>query len=112
MATEGEKPTAAFVLSLLGGIFILGGGLLLAFFGGIATLAIGGVGAVIGSAGIATGIIVIIGSALMYSSPRSTTAWGIVILVLSIISWVTALGGFVIGFLLALIGGILAITFK
>lgn len=112
MTENGGKPTGAFVVSLLGGIFILLGGIVLALFGGIATLAIGGVGALIGAAGIATGIVVIVGAVLMYSKPSSSTAWGVVILVLSIVSWVTALGGFVIGFLLGLIGGILGIVYK
>ncbi len=54
----------------------------------------------------------IVGAAMMYSNPSSAKMWGIIVLVLSILSWFTAVGGLVIGFLLGLIGGILAIVFK
>lgn len=111
MAEYKDKPTAAFVLSLIGGIFILLGGIVIAFVGALATLAIGGVGIAIGGAGIAMGLVIIVGSVMMESNPDTHVAWGVIILILSIFSWLTALGGFVIGFLLGLIGSILALTY-
>jgi hypothetical protein len=58
------------------------------------------------------GLIMIVGAFMMYSKPTSAKMWGIIVLILSILSWVTAVGGIVIGFLLGLIGGILAMVFK
>src|SRR5438552_13417977 len=54
----------------------------------------------------------VVGGFMLYSKPTNAKMWGVIVLILSIISWVTALGGFFIGFLLGLIGGILALTFK
>lgn len=103
-----ERPNTAFILSLIGGIFVVLGGILwaalgtfLAFFTGLGFLLY---------AFLIFGIIIIIGAFMMNSNPRSTTTWGIVILILGIISLigvVTALGG-----LLAIIGGALALSWK
>ena len=111
----GEKPTAAMVLSLIGGIFVLIGGAILAAAGGLlASLAIvgGGLVFVFGIVGIVFGILMIVGAIMMYTNPASHTMWGAIVLVLSILSWVFAIGGIFIGFLLGLIGGILALVFK
>jgi uncharacterized protein DUF6114/zinc ribbon protein len=114
----GEKPTAAFALSLIGGIFILLDGILLAVvgsaisFGGIAGASTaGGIVTALGAIGLVFGLIIIIGGIMMYQKPQSHTMWGVIILVLSLISIVTG-GGFIIGLILGLIGGILALVFK
>jgi len=104
-----EKPTAAFVLSLIGGIFVLIGGIWLALVGAIIAIFTEGAGLILGVFAV-FGIIIIIGSIMMYNQPNSATTWGIIILILGIISLVgiiTAFGG-----LLSLIGGILAIIWK
>jgi Family of unknown function (DUF6114)/zinc-ribbon domain len=115
----GDKPTAAMVLSLIGGIFVIFGGATLAFAGSlISSLSIAGAGSAsstllaLGLVGVIFGIIMIVGGVMMYSNPKSHTMWGAIVLVLSILSWVTAIGGYVIGFILGLIGGILALVFK
>ena len=115
----GDKPTAAMVLSLIGGLFVIFGGAALAFVGSlIGSLNVTGTGAAsstalgLGIAGVIMGIIMVVGGFMMYSKPTSAKMWGVIVLILSIISWVTALGGFLIGFLLGLIGSILALTFK
>ena len=107
-----EKPTAAFVLSLLGGIFALLGGIVLAFFGTVFTIATFGLGSIALLLYIFPifALIIIVGSIMMYSNPKSAKTWGIIVLILGIISMIgliTAFGG-----LLALIGGILAIVWK
>ena len=107
-----EKPTAAFVLSLIGGIFILLAGVFLGFVGFAITLPLGGFGAALGFLGLLWGILVIVGAIMINSKPDQHVAWGVIVLVFSILSWVGALGGFFIGFLLGLIGGILAIAWK
>lgn len=104
-----EKPTAAFVLSLIGGIFVLLGGIWLAIAGAIIAIFTAGAGLLLGVFAI-FGIIIIIGAVMMYASPESAKGWGIIVLILGIISLigiVTALGG-----ILSIIGGALAIVWK
>jgi hypothetical protein len=115
----GDKPTAAMVLSLIGGIFVIIGGAFLAFAGSlIGSLSVTGASAasdtvlILGIVGVVIGIIMVVGGFMMYSNPTSTKMWGVIVLILAIVSWVTSVGGFFIGFLLGLIGGILALTFK
>ncbi len=118
----GEKPTAAMVLSIIGGLLILLGGLVfLAIASVIESLILisGETFSVdptvfiqlIGAIGIVIGIVLMVGGVMMYSRPASTTAWGVIILVLSLVS-IIATGGFFLGLILGLIGGILGIAFK
>ena len=107
-----QKPTAAFVLSLIGGIFVMIGGLVISPIGAAFTFFAFGVGAVLGIGGIIFGILIIVFASLLNAHPEQHVTYGILILVFSIISWFGAFGGFFIGFLLGLIGGILAITWK
>jgi hypothetical protein len=102
-----NKPTAAYILSLIGGIFGLIGGLVLigagAFVGvftfGLGFALIGGIGLWI----MICSLIVIIAASKLNSEPLEHSKWGAIILVLSIIgSWS----------LLNLIGGILALVYK
>jgi Family of unknown function (DUF6114) len=112
-----HKPTAAFILSLIGGIFILLGGLayvaLGAFIGSLGVGGVGGAVALYGGIGALLGILVIVGGVMLWVRPDQHIVWGILIIVFAIISLVFAFfGGFVIGFILALIGGILGLVFK
>lgn len=107
-----ERPTAAFVLSLLAGIFVLIGGVALGILGAVATFFLAGVGGVLGVAGVIFGIIIIVSAIMLYSRPEGHTAWGVIIIVFSLLSWIGAFGGFVIGFILGLVGGILALVFN
>jgi len=111
-----QKPTAAGVLSIIGGVFIL--------LGGIAEIAVGsyvssltyaeGGGAIIGigALGVIFGLIILVLGVRLLSNPDGNVTYGILILVFAFLSLVSFFGGFVIGFLLALIGGILALTWK
>jgi hypothetical protein len=103
-----DKPIAAFVLSLIGGIFILLGGV--AFAIGF-SFVFGSAGAVFGIIGVIMGIIVLLGAVMLYQKPQSHTMWGVIILILSIIAFPAA-WGFGIGSLLAFIGAILALVYK
>jgi hypothetical protein len=81
----------------------------LAIAGAIIAVFTAGLGAILGVFAV-FGLIIIIGAAMMYSQPGSVKTWGIVILVLGILSLfgvLTALGG-----ILSLVGGILAMTWK
>jgi hypothetical protein len=115
-----EKPTAAFALGLVSGIFILLGGILfmvlptilgvfLSFIPGL-----GGIGAgvfIFGLVGIVWGALVLFGATMMNSSnPSKVKTGAALVLTFSILSWFGSFGGFFIGFLLGLIGGIMGLV--
>jgi hypothetical protein len=121
----GEKPTAAFVLSLIGGIIIL----LVGVFVTIAALAIGaytdyfgglydvsGLGTLLlifAIFGLVCGILVVAGAAMMYSEKIGRVRAGaILVLIFSILSWFGTTGGLIVGFILGLIGAILGLVWK
>jgi len=104
-----QKPTGAFILSLIGGIFVLIGGLVLGALGTVIAIFTYGAGLVLWIFAL-FGIIIIIGAIMISIYPSSAKAWGVAILILGIISLigiVTALGG-----LLSIIGGALAIAWN
>jgi apolipoprotein N-acyltransferase len=109
------KPTAAFILSLIGGILILLWGLVLVAVGvaiSSSTLGVfGGDVLIIGGVELVCGLIVLIAGIFLYVNPEQHTMFGVLVVVFSIVSLV-GLGGLLLGFILALIGGILGITHK
>ncbi|MGP8124665.1 MAG: DUF6114 domain-containing protein [Nitrososphaerales archaeon] len=107
-----EKPTTAFVLSLIGGIFVIIGGLATAAIGAALTFFIGGIGGIIGLIGVFWGILIVVFAVMLNSNPKNHTTYGALILIFSLLSWFGSFGGLFIGFLLGLIGGILAITWN
>lgn len=134
-----EKPAAAFVLSLIGGIFILlgggvrsmmrsyGYGMMNGYWGyggmmggyrwgygpGFGMMTGYGYGGIFGLLGVLFGIAVIAGALMLYHHPADHTKWGLVILIFSVVSiFGSAMGGFGVGLTLGLIGGILALTWK
>jgi hypothetical protein len=117
-----EKPTAAFVLSLIGGIFILLHAIAVLIFVGVIGSAfsvvpifgmIGGLLMIFGIVGLIFAILVIIGAVMINSGdPQRVRTGGILVLIFSILSLFTAGGGFFIGFILGLVGGILALVWK
>ncbi len=108
-----NKPTAAFVLLLIGGIFVLLEGLALSAIGALATLIIAsGIGALAGILGIITGIVMIVSALMVNTTDKSKIkTWSIIGLVVSIVSLLGG-GGVILGFLLGLIGAILGLTYK
>lgn len=126
---EGERPTAAFLLSLVGGIFILVGGGAMSMFGrfgfggmmggfrgmmGYRYGMMGGLGfGLFGILGLIFGAIVIISAFMLNSKPHEHSTWGTVIVIFSVLSiFGSAMGGFGVGLILGIIGGILGITWK
>jgi hypothetical protein len=116
-----DKPTTAFVLSLIGGIFIILGGLVymvvFSILGGLFSfIGFGGLGiglVALGVLGLIWGILVIVGAIMMNSgNPARVRTGSILVLIFSILSWFGAAGGFFIGFLLGLIGAILGFAWK
>ena len=130
-----EKPQVAFILSLIGGILmLLVGGVFSTWFmfGGLGMRGMmdgfgdmmGGFQGMMGSLGIpfgfmsgfflvglVSGVLVMIGALMLNTRPTEHTAWGIIILVFSAIS-ILGMGGFLIGAILGIIGGALAISWK
>ena len=125
--SQNGKPTAAFVLSLIAGILIIVAavvlGLVSSFFSGPLSLLYERPEQALGLAaastvlnalmvvGIIFGILVLLGAFMVYRNPAQKTAWGVIILVLSILSIVTG-GGFAVGLILGIIGGALALAWK
>ncbi len=118
MSESRSYPVGAFILTLIGGIIILLAGIVTATFYAIFGAAVGsllpGLGALlIGLAVVSLlfGLIIIFGAIQMRAKPQSAKMWGILVIVLAFLSFVGG-GGYVIGFLLALIGGILALVWR
>jgi hypothetical protein len=78
--------------------------------GAIPSFVSGIVGAV-GLFGLASGIIVLLSGILLRTSPGQRTILGVLIIVFSVVSFFGT-GGFIIGAILGIIGGIMALTWK
>lgn len=138
MSQPEQRPTAAFILSLIAGVLILLGGLfgtmigmigftgMMGGFGGMGGM-MGGMGGMMGLGGptglgfmmgfgligLIAGIVIIYAAIMLNSKPEQASTWGTLILVFSIVSlFGGAMGGLGLGFILGLIGGILALTWK
>jgi hypothetical protein len=104
-----EIPVAAFILSLIGAILILINGLAVAAAGAF-MIWIPIAGAAIILIGLGLSVPVMMGAILMYSKDKSRVMTGsIIVLIFSIISLFIG-GGFIIGFILCLVGSILGLV--
>lgn len=115
---QNEKRDNAFLLSLVAGIFIISNTALL----GIATTwfpeliptlpgTTGNDTTVLyrlTAIGLILGVFVLLGAILLHSKPGHRKAWGMMIVAFSIPSVITG-GGFIIGFILGIIGGAFAV---
>ncbi len=129
----GEKPVAPFVLGLIAGIFILLGAIVMSMFAfGTASMmgSMGGtmsgmmsnmyagmsMGMMMGFApaltviGIASGVMVILGSVMVYTHPSESRLWGAIILAFSVVSIIGGMEGFLVGLVLGAVGGVLSLT--
>jgi len=121
--------TLSFVLSLIGGALILINGIMsfmmLTFYGSDFSWMwgmMGGYQGMMGSMGfpfgsfmglmlvaLVCGILVIIGAVMINVRPNEHRSWGIVIIVFSTISFL-GMGGFLVGAILGIVGGALALS--
>ena len=123
--TSPKRAMAGFVISFIAGILIILGGIvffaLQSFINSIIDfipmpVTIPGIGfaqavfATIGAIGLVFGILVIVGAFLIYM-PGKEIIGGIIVLIFSILS-IVAFGGFFIGMILGIIGGILGLLKK
>jgi hypothetical protein len=126
------RARAAFIISLVGGIVIVLGGLytVMRRFGMTGETfrrpgrMVGGVGSVAARPayglmtgfwilGIVSGIIVLISAVMLNRRPPQVNIWGILIVVFSIVSFFGgSRGGFYVGTILGIIGGALALLSK
>lgn len=130
-----EKPSSAFILCFISGIFILVNSILLGFLAAITPTALPtliekyapeatqwiSIGSVfyfisvvlytLMVVGVIFSTIIMIGSIIFYNHPNSARAIGTIILILSILSIFIG-GGFLIGFILGIIGGAAGIVWK
>ena len=116
-----EKPTRAFNLSLIAGILILANAASVAaaatWFPWIMPTLPGTSGNdttvlyTVATVGLICGVLVLLGAVMLRSRPVNRKAWGLMIIVFSIPSVITG-GGFIIGFILGIIGGALALSRK
>lgn len=103
-------------LSLVAGVIILGAAILsikhIAFFPDMGWMAgpyLHGHVDITSIVGIVSGIMVIIGAIMIYAQPIHIRKWGMLIWFFSSLSFF-GIGGFVIGGILGIIGGFLAVT--
>src|SRR6184192_3649584 len=112
-----EKPTAAFVLSLIGGIFILLGAIVVMALASVigSLMLIGGgdpnLAYLYGAVGLIFAILVLVGAVMLWMKPQQHVAAGVIILLFSLFSIISG-GGFIIGLILGIVGGILGIVWK
>jgi hypothetical protein len=130
----GERPTVAVILSIIGGVLMLVGGsmafMMLSYNnGGFGMMS--GFGGMMGSyrgmmdglgfpyglmsglmfVSLVSGVLVIIGAVMIDMHPSQSSTWGITVLVFSIVSFL-GMGGFLIGAVLGIVGGALALSWK
>jgi len=102
------------ILVIIGGVFMILGAVAEIWVGAVLETAFfGNYGGILiwsGLPGIAVGAFVLVMGVLVYLQPRNHTIYGVLILVLSIVSLASFYGGFFLGFVLGLVGGILAIV--
>jgi hypothetical protein len=66
-----------------------------------------------GIVGLVLGVLMILAAIMLYNRPQRHTTWGTVIVILSVLTFFArAMGGFGMGLILGLIGGVLAIIWK
>jgi hypothetical protein len=107
-------PSGAHILALIGGILIVIGGILEILAGAFLAGALGGLGiagafvAALGAVGLIIGLIVLYGAVQLRRRPTSAKTWGVLLIVLAIVSYVGG-GGFFLGLILTLVAGVLAL---
>jgi len=132
--TESGYPTTGATLALVGSVLMVVSGVLflavstfilprldIASFpnthvppglapGSVSAIASGLVGTM-GLIGVASGIIVLVSAVILLTKPSQARTWGVLVLVFSVLSFL-GLGGFFVGSILGIVGGILTLRWK
>jgi asparagine N-glycosylation enzyme membrane subunit Stt3 len=122
-------PNTASILALVGGILMILCGMLLAAVGSfilpyidyanlqtpanVANLPglVSGVITMVGFFGLISGIIVLASAVMIRVYPAQRKTWGVLMLVFSVLSFF-GVGGFVVGAILGIVGGVMTLTWK
>ena len=115
-----ERPTVAFVLSLIAGICYLVVGILFALagavVGGVPGSLVPGLGAVflvILSIGLISGVLMVVGAVAMRSTDRSRVRTGsVLVLIFTLVGLLFTAGGLIVGFILGIAGSIMGLVWK
>jgi hypothetical protein len=124
-----QKPIVPFALSLISGILTLIGGLTVTYLGMWRLELMERVMryrfvfaaepryfptfmSLTGVLGIAFGVIVIASAVMLYKRPAQHQIWGLLILIFSAFSIFGGMAGFLVGLVLGIVGGALAIAWK
>jgi hypothetical protein len=131
LETESSPPKSASIIALAGGVIILLGGLI--FIGASIYVIphlnfsnmtvpqgfnranlpglVSGVVGVMGAIGIVCGSVVLMSAAMLLARVGQRRTWGVLILIFSVLSFI-GLGGFIVGAILGITGGILVLRWK
>ena len=110
-SAEYRRPTAAFVITLVGGALIFGGGLLVLY----SFLLVGTLGqypSFVPLLGLGTGPAIIALAFVFNRRPSHSAVYGSAVIGLSIASYWSFLGGLFVGLLLGVIGGAMIIAWR
>ncbi|MEM0105857.1 MAG: hypothetical protein QXS42_00690 [Zestosphaera sp.] len=119
-----EKPTVAFVLSLIAAVLVIGTSLMITVFGGIVTSVIAETHGMmlgrritlivmaLGIAGLVLGALMLVGAFMINSNSLNRVRTGSVMVIVCSILSLFAGGGLLIGFVLGLVGGILGLVWR
>jgi Family of unknown function (DUF6114) len=72
---------------------------------------VSGITAFVGGVGLVSGIVVTLSGAMLRSNANQRTLWGALVVIFSCLSFF-GFGGFIIGAILGIVGGIMALTWK
>lgn len=119
--SQNKEPTKALTLSLIAGILIVCNavavGAAATWFPWIFPTLPGSANNAavpfpsIAAIGLICGALVLLGAIMLHVKPQNKKAWGLIVIVFSIPSVITG-GGFIIGFILGIIGGAKAFRWK
>lgn len=104
-----RPPVLAAVLTIVGGAFILSGGLVLWLLGTVLAHAFG-LASPLFLGGVVLGIVTVLAGGLLWLVPAGRRALGAVVLACAVASLPLAFGGFVLGFVLTAVGGAIAVA--
>lgn len=123
--SSGDRPVAAAMLGLIAGVLMLIGGVaglviwavaipygMWGMMGGMMTwLGLMFLGMFFVVVMLISGVVVLTASVMLQSRPAQAQTWGLLMLVFSVIG-LLGMGGFVIGSVLGIIAGVLALTWR
>ena len=113
--TESRVSSAAFALSLASGVIIIFGGIMpWLFLANFQASPMGGMmGGLMGGwlfpLSLVAGAMVLFGAIMMNARPQETRIWGVIVLVFAIVGF-TGMGFSILGAILGIIGGIIALS--